>query len=72
MAQVESDNKSEKASAEAISCKEKTTQNKKKQDSCNYHLGYLSERVKKEKIPDECLSCKDILECMLKKMRQET
>lgn len=36
---------------------------------CGYHLGYLSERSPKEKIPDECMMCKDIVECMLKKMK---
>jgi hypothetical protein len=38
--------------------------------SCQFHLGYLSERGKKE-IPDNCLTCMDIVECMLKKMREE-
>ncbi|MCW3995691.1 MAG: hypothetical protein NWE98_06025 [Candidatus Bathyarchaeota archaeon] len=37
--------------------------------SCNYHLGYLSERSQNGQIPDECLTCKDIVDCMLRKMR---
>jgi len=37
---------------------------------CHFHQGYLSERTSKENIPDECLVCKDILECMLRKMRE--
>ncbi len=37
--------------------------------ACHYHPGYLSERTGKEGIPDDCLVCKDILNCMLKKMR---
>ena len=36
---------------------------------CLYHLGYLSERSSKEQIPDECMMCKDIVTCMLKKMK---
>jgi hypothetical protein len=36
--------------------------------ACGHHLGYLSERVQKE-IPDGCLVCKDIVACMLKRMR---
>jgi hypothetical protein len=36
---------------------------------CAYHLGYLSERSSKEQIPDKCMMCKDIVTCMLKKMR---
>jgi hypothetical protein len=36
---------------------------------CPHHLGYLSERSSKEGIPDECMMCKDIVACMLKKMK---
>jgi hypothetical protein len=41
-----------------------------KPSECGYHLGYLSERSPKETIPDECMMCKDIVECMLKKMKK--
>lgn len=37
---------------------------------CPHHLGYLSEKSSKEKIPDECIMCKDIVTCMLKKMKE--
>jgi hypothetical protein len=50
--------------------KEKLFKNKDKSVTCNYHPGYLSERNSKEQIPDECLVCKDIVECMLRKMRE--
>jgi hypothetical protein len=36
---------------------------------CPHHFGYLSERSSKEQIPDECMMCKDIVTCMLKKMK---
>jgi hypothetical protein len=64
----------EKVSFEKLS----QTQPEKKQDKnrskekaaeCQLHPGYLSERSSKEQIPDGCLVCKDIVECMLKKMR---
>jgi len=42
---------------------------KEKPSECQLHPGYLSERSSKEEIPDGCLLCKDIVECMLKKMR---
>ena len=35
---------------------------------CKHHLGYLSEKSSKDQIPDECMMCKDIVTCMLKKM----
>ncbi len=38
--------------------------------SCGFHLGYLSERDLKSQIPDECMTCKDMIECMLRKMRE--
>ncbi|MCL5950018.1 MAG: hypothetical protein M1490_06030 [Candidatus Bathyarchaeota archaeon] len=41
-----------------------------KPSGCRYHIGYLSERSSKEQIPDECLVCKDIVDCMLRKMRE--
>jgi hypothetical protein len=41
-----------------------------KSADCRHHPGYLSERSSKEQIPDECMVCKDIVECMLKKMRE--
>ncbi len=36
---------------------------------CSHHLGYLSERASSDNIPDECMVCKDIVTCMLKKMK---
>ena len=33
---------------------------------CAYHLGYLSERSKNEKIPENCIVCENIVKCMLK------
>jgi hypothetical protein len=37
---------------------------------CAHYLGYLSEKSPKEKIPDACMMCKDIVSCMLKKMNE--
>jgi hypothetical protein len=33
---------------------------------CTHHFGYLSQRPKNEKIPDECVMCEQIVKCMLK------
>jgi hypothetical protein len=33
---------------------------------CAYHVGYLSERSRNEKIPEECMVCENIVKCMLK------
>jgi len=37
-----------------------------KSGSCRHHLGYLSERSKKEAIPEECIVCEHIVKCMLR------
>jgi hypothetical protein len=42
---------------------------REKPTGCQYHMGYLSEREKNQQIPDACMTCKDLLECMLRKMR---
>jgi hypothetical protein len=38
----------------------------KKVQGCSRHFGYLSERSPKEKIPDNCMTCENIVQCMLK------
>jgi len=35
---------------------------------CHHHFGFLSERGRNEQIPDDCLVCRSIVDCMLKKM----
>lgn len=35
-------------------------------EKCQHQLGYLSKRSPKEKIPEECMMCSKIVECMLK------
>jgi hypothetical protein len=36
---------------------------------CHHHLGYLSERKSKEQVPEGCLTCKNMVDCMLQKMK---
>ena len=33
---------------------------------CTHHFGYLSQRPKKESIPEDCIVCERIVKCMLK------
>jgi hypothetical protein len=37
-----------------------------KASCCQHQLGYLSKRAAKEKIPEECMMCEQIVKCMLK------
>jgi hypothetical protein len=48
----------------------KHVKNDEKPAGCQYHLGFLSERNSKQQIPEDCLVCKDSVECMLMKMRE--
>ena len=49
--------------------KEKPSRNQETPPSCQHHVGYLSERQEKQQIPDECIVCSNLLECMLQKMK---
>jgi len=53
------------------SAKEKTSKNKEPPQNCRNHLGYLSERENKQQIPDECLVCTVLVDCMLHKVKTE-
>ncbi len=55
-----------KQTTKQVEIKEELTNSDKAAD-CHYHPGYLSERTGKEQIPDDCLVCSDMLECMRKK-----
>ncbi|MEM3565511.1 MAG: hypothetical protein QXK18_01370 [Candidatus Bathyarchaeia archaeon] len=33
---------------------------------CKYYFGYLSKRSSKESVPEECIVCEKIVQCMLK------
>jgi hypothetical protein len=47
--------------------KEKPVQNQEKTSDCKYHFGFLSEKEPKQQIPDECILCPEIIDCMIKK-----
>ncbi len=34
-------------------------------EGCQYFLGYLNQRDKNEPIPENCIGCSKVLECML-------
>ncbi|MCW3983710.1 MAG: hypothetical protein NWE96_06910 [Candidatus Bathyarchaeota archaeon] len=55
---------------EVIAPKQESKKHSQKNGTCRFHVGYLSERTNKEQIPDDCLVCKDIVDCMLKKMQE--
>jgi hypothetical protein len=46
--------------------KETIAESPPKVEKCTHHFGYLSKRSAKEKIPEECMMCENIVQCMLK------
>lgn len=56
--------KSEQASV--YSKKETIAESPPKVQKCTHQFGYLSKRSAKEKIPEECMMCENIVQCMLK------
>jgi hypothetical protein len=42
------------------------TEGLQKTGECHHYMGYLSQRSSKEKIPEECILCQNIVQCMLK------
>jgi hypothetical protein len=44
---------------------EKSAQTNPKVQKCTHHFGYLSKRSSKEKIPEECMICENLVQCML-------
>jgi hypothetical protein len=38
---------------------------------CSHRLGYLGDRPEKDKIPDECIVCKNVVPCMLKGLKEQ-
>jgi hypothetical protein len=50
-------------------CTEKSTQSdlthvSQETEECSHKFGYLSERSKDEDIPEQCMTCPKIIECM--------
>lgn len=47
---------------------EKPARTQPEVQNCAHFFGYLSQRSKKENIPEECIVCENIVQCMLKKV----
>jgi len=49
---------------------DKIDQSATETNECKHYFGYLSERTKKEVLPEECMLCGKIVQCMLKNIAQ--
>jgi hypothetical protein len=59
-----------KASKESL--EEENAAPRSARPGCTHHFGYLSERSSKEGIPEECMNCAEIVNCMLKAVKSST
>jgi hypothetical protein len=64
--EVPAETEPEVEEAEAVPHKDEVAETP---SGCTHYLGYLSEKASNDNIPDECMMCKDIVSCMLKKMK---
>jgi len=58
--------KTEREETSMYSKKETMAESPPKMQKCTHQFGYLSKRSAKEKIPEECMMCENIVQCMLK------
>ena len=65
IAKIEKENPPE--NTEAIIPNEEPIQKESKAPCCKYHRGYLSEKEHKQQIPEECMVCAELIDCMHKK-----
>lgn len=63
----ESENPPEKSGTKATFLNETPNRNQENANNCKYHFGFVSEREKSQQIPEECMLCAEIMECMRKK-----
>ena len=56
----------EKQAADADVLEEKPSYNIENTSVCNHYFGYMSEKEHKQQMPDECMLCSQIIDCMSK------
>ena len=67
--ETESKNPPEKPATKITFPEEKTSQNQEKLSNCEHYFGYMNEKEHKQQMPEECMLCSQIIECMVKENR---
>ncbi len=65
LTEVESDNAPEETTAEIAIPAEKPSQNQEQLSYCKHYFGYMSEKEHKKQMPEECMLCLKIIDCMV-------
>lgn len=65
--EMESKNPQKKTATEAILSNNDSSKNQEKAFTCKHYTGYMSEKEHRQQIPEECMICRELIECMNKK-----
>ena len=65
-AETEKDDVPQKSEAEVAILEENLSQNQEKLSDCKHYFGYMSEKEHKQQMPEECMLCSQIIDCMAK------
>ncbi len=61
---TESTNPPEKIDAKIAILEEKPNQNQEKITDCSHYFGYMSIQEHKKQMPEECMVCSQLIDCM--------
>jgi DNA-directed RNA polymerase subunit RPC12/RpoP len=64
MPEPESKNPFEKTTTEIAFLEEKSSQNHEEISNCKHYFGYMNQKEHKQQMPEECMLCSRIIECM--------
>ena len=67
LTETENENEPEKTDADVDVLEEEPGQNQEKLSDCKHYFGYMSEKEHKQQMPEECMLCAKIIDCMIKK-----
>lgn len=68
-AETEKNDAPQKSETEVALLEEKPSQNQEKLSDCKHYFGYMSEKEHKQQMPEECMLCSQIIDCMAKEKR---
>ena len=64
--ETENDDAPEKPDAEVAVSEETPSLNLEKSSDCKHYFGYMNEKEHKQQMPEECMLCPQIIDCMSK------
>jgi transcriptional antiterminator len=65
--EMEGKNPPEKTDTEATFSNSEPSKKEEKSFTCKHYSGYMSEKEHRQQFPEECMICRELIECMNKK-----